>query len=54
MIFNINEKCRVGQFIAKKSFYTYAEMTSADKRIFTDEPFPKKWTEDEEKKRNES
>ena len=36
-MFNINEKCRVGQFIAKKSFYTYAEMTSADKRIFTDD-----------------
>ena len=37
MMFNINEKCRVGQFIAKKSFYKYAEMTSAAKRIFTDD-----------------
>lgn len=32
----ISGKCALNQFIAKKNFYTYADMTSADKTIFTD------------------
>ncbi|MBQ2671116.1 MAG: DUF4391 domain-containing protein [Clostridia bacterium] len=36
-MFNINENCRLEQFVAKKNFYTYADMTGADKKIFTDD-----------------
>ena len=32
----ISDKCALNQFIAKKNFYTYADMTSADKTLFTD------------------
>ena len=35
-MFNINENCRLDQFIAKKNFYTYADLTSGDKDLFKD------------------
>ena len=31
----INENCKIEQFIAKKNFYTYGDLTSGDKAIFT-------------------
>lgn len=34
-MFGINENCKVEQFIAKKNFYTYGDLTSGDKNVFT-------------------
>ena len=36
MLFGINENCKLDQFVAKKNFYTYGDLTSSDKTLFTD------------------
>ena len=33
-MFGINENCKVDQFIAKKNFYTYGDMSARDKELF--------------------
>ena len=35
-MFVINENCKVDQFVAKKNFYTYADMSARDKELFKD------------------
>lgn len=33
-MFGISEDCKIEQFIAKKNFYTYGELTSSDRTVF--------------------
>ena len=35
-MFGISEKCCLNQFVAKKNFYTYSDMSSSDKDLFKD------------------
>lgn len=35
-MFCINENCKLNQFLAKKNFYAYSDMSSSDKDIFKD------------------
>ncbi len=35
-LFGISEKCCLNQFVAKKNFYTYSDMSSKDKDLFKD------------------
>ena len=35
-MFGISEKCCLNQFVAKKNFYTYSDMSSNDKDLFKD------------------
>ena len=35
-MFGINDNCKLDQFVAKKNFYTYSDMSSSDKDLFKD------------------